>query len=61
MSVKGIVRDIILLPIELALDAALINPVYRSMCDEESNTPFGTVDRIKSLGWEAMDHHKLHW
>lgn len=50
MSVLGIVRDIVMLPIEIALDVTVINPVYRSMCDEEADTPFGTVDRMKSLG-----------
>lgn len=52
MSVLGIVRDLAMLPIELALDVIVINPVYRSMCDEEADTPFGTIDRMKSLGRE---------
>lgn len=49
MSVLGLVKDIVLFPLDMALDATMITPMIRSMDDDEADTPFGTVDRLRSM------------
>ena len=49
MGVLGFLKDVVLLPVNLALDITNITPMVRSMNDDESDTPFGTVDRLRSM------------
>ena len=49
MGVVGFLKDVVLLPVDLVLDVTNITPMVRSMNDDESDTPFGTVDRLRSM------------
>ena len=49
MGVLGFLKDVVLLPVDLVLDVTNITPMVRSMNDDESDTPFGTVDRLRSM------------
>ena len=49
MGVLGFLKDVVLLPVDLVLDVTTITPMVRSMNDAESDTPFGTVDRLRSM------------
>lgn len=49
MGVLGFLKDVVLLPVDLVLDVTTITPMVRSMNDDESDTPFGTVDRLRSI------------
>lgn len=49
MGVLGFLKDVVLLPVDLVLDVTTITPMVRSMNDDESDTPFGTVDRLRSM------------
>jgi hypothetical protein len=49
MSILGFIKDVILLPIDIALDATLITPMVRSIEDDNSDSPFGTLDRLRSM------------
>jgi hypothetical protein len=35
--------------VDMILDATIITPMIRSMSDDESDNPFGTIDRLKSM------------
>lgn len=58
MSLIGFVKDIVLLPIDIAMDVTMITPVTRSMNDCEKETPFGTIDRLKSMVDELEETRK---
>lgn len=50
MGILGFLKDVALLPIDIALDITGITPITKIFNESESETPFGTVDRLKSLG-----------
>jgi len=50
MSILGFIKDIVMLPVDIALDVTGITPVSKILqedCDDE--IPLGTVSRLKSL------------
>jgi hypothetical protein len=49
MGVLGFLKDVALLPIDIALDLTIITPTIRALDDDGSDTPFGTVDRLRSM------------
>jgi hypothetical protein len=50
MGLFGFIKDVVLLPVDIALDVTGITPITKILNDDDSETPFGTVDRLKSLG-----------
>jgi hypothetical protein len=50
MSILGLIKDVVLLPVDIALDVTCITPASRIIRDTNDDTPFGTLDRIASLG-----------
>lgn len=50
MSIFGVVKDLVLLPVDVALDVTGITPASRVIRDTDDDTPFGTFDRLASLG-----------
>jgi hypothetical protein len=51
MSILGLIKDVVLLPVDLALDLTMITPTIKIMTEDDSGeTPFGTEGRLKSLG-----------
>jgi len=49
MGILGFIKDIVLLPMDIALDVTCITPMVRAVEDTNDNSPFGTVDRIRSM------------
>jgi hypothetical protein len=49
MGLFGFIKDVILLPVDIALDITGVTPITRAMNDFEKDSPFGTVDRLESL------------
>jgi hypothetical protein len=50
MGILGFVKDIVLLPVDVALDVTMIRPLGRALNDDDNHdTPFGTIDRIQSI------------
>ena len=50
MSLFGFVKDLVLLPVDVALDVSGITPITKVLSDDFSGeTPFGTETRLKSL------------
>lgn len=49
MSILGFIKDVVLLPVDLVLDVTTITPMVRSMNDDETDSPFGTIDRLRSM------------
>lgn len=49
MGLFGFVKDVILLPVDIALDVTMITPSARIMNDSDHETPFGTFDRLSSM------------
>ena len=49
MGLFGFVKDVILLPVDIALDVTMITPSARIMNDSDHETPFGTFDRLNSM------------
>lgn len=50
MSILGFIKDVVLLPVNVALDVTCITPMVRSMDDDDdSDSPFGTIDRLRSM------------
>jgi hypothetical protein len=45
----GFIKDVILLPVDIALDLTMITPMIRAVEDKPEDTPFGTVDRLRSM------------
>ena len=50
MNIFGLIKDIALLPINIVLDSTFIVPMIRSVNDTDDDSPFSTVDRLKSIG-----------
>jgi len=50
MGLFGFVKDVIMLPVDIALDATMITPASRVINDTNHETPFGTFDRLASMG-----------
>ena len=49
MGILGFIKDVMLLPVDIALDLTMITPMIRSIEDKPEDTPFGTVDRLQSI------------
>jgi hypothetical protein len=53
MSILGFIKDVVLLPVDIALDLTMITPGKRIIdaADDpnKNDSPFGTIDRIKSM------------
>ena len=49
MGLFGFVKDVVLLPVDIALDVTMITPSARIMDDTDHETPFGTFDRLSSM------------
>jgi hypothetical protein len=50
MSLFGFVKDVVLLPVDVALDVSCITPISKVLSgDFSGETPFGTETRLKSL------------
>jgi|WetSurMetagenome_2_1015567.scaffolds.fasta_scaffold1831474_2 hypothetical protein len=50
MSILGFIKDVVLLPVDIALDVTMITPIVKIMTEDDSGeTPFGTEGRLKSL------------
>jgi hypothetical protein len=59
MSILGFIKDVVLLPIDIALDLTLITPMIRSVEDTNDDSPFGTVDRLRSMAHNLDGTRKL--
>jgi len=55
MGLFGLIKDIALLPVNIVADVTMITPLTRAMNDSEKETPFGTIDRIASIGKNIED------
>jgi hypothetical protein len=49
MSLFGFVKDVVMLPVDVALDVTMITPMVRSVTDSKHDQPFGTLSRLESL------------
>ena len=49
MGLFGFIKDVVLLPVDVALDVTMIAPAVRIMRDSNEETPFGTFDRLESM------------
>jgi len=49
MGLFGFIKDVVLLPVDIAMDVTCITPMGRIMSDSNKDTPFGTFDRIESM------------
>lgn len=50
MGLFGFIKDVVLLPVDIALDVTMITPTVKMMTDDDSgDTPFGTEGRLKSM------------
>jgi hypothetical protein len=50
MGILGFIKDVVLLPVDIALDVTGITPMSKILSDDNSGeTPFGTEGRLKSL------------
>lgn len=50
MGLFGFIKDVALLPIDIAADATGLGVFKKMIDDDNSDTLFMTVDRLKSLG-----------
>lgn len=55
MGLFGLIKDIVLLPVDVALDVTMITPASRVINNCKKETPFGTIDRIGSIGKNLED------
>lgn len=49
MKKLKLIKDIVLMPIDIVLDCTMITPAIKIINDEDTDTPFGTIDRIESI------------
>jgi len=50
MSILGFIKDVAMLPVDIALDVTMITPIAKIISEDDSGeTPFGTEGRLKSL------------
>lgn len=49
MNLLGVAKDLLLLPVNIALDVTMIGPVCKIVIDADAETPFTTEERLKSL------------
>ena len=49
MSLLGLIKDVVLLPVDIALDVTLVTPGHRIVNDTRHEQPFGTFDRLGSM------------
>ena len=59
MGVLGLIKDIVLLPFDVALDITCITPMIRSTDQIEKDSPFGTLDRLRSIVHKLEDTKNL--
>ena len=50
MGLLGLIKDVVMLPVDAALDITMITPASRVIRDTDHETPFGTFDRLASIG-----------
>jgi hypothetical protein len=50
MDLFKLVKDIVILPIDIILDSTFITPMIRSVNNTSDDSPFGTVDRLRKIG-----------
>jgi hypothetical protein len=56
MGLLGLIKDIVLLPVDIALDVTGITPITKILNDDNSGeTPFGTEGRLKLLAKNLED------
>lgn len=49
MSLFGFVKDVVMLPVDAALDVTGVTPMARIASDSRHDQPFGTLDRLESI------------
>ncbi|MFA6529191.1 MAG: hypothetical protein WCT46_06685 [Candidatus Gracilibacteria bacterium] len=49
MGILGFIKDVVLLPVDIALDVTGITPGSRIANGSDHETPFGTADRLSSI------------
>jgi len=49
MGILGFIKDVVLLPVDIALDVTGVTPGSRIVNGSDSETPFGTIDRLESI------------
>lgn len=49
MGLLGFLGDVIALPFEIVGDVTGITPTIRAYNEDESDSPFGTLDRLESM------------
>lgn len=50
MGLFGFVKDIVLLPVDIASDVSGLGTLKKIVVDDEEGGPLMTVDRLKSMG-----------
>ena len=55
MGLFGFIKDVVLLPVDVALDVTMITPSERIMNDSKHDQPFGTIDRLSSMAKNLDD------
>lgn len=59
MGILGLIKDVVMLPVDIALDVTMITPVARILKDDiHQEHPFGTFDRLESLGNNLGETYK---
>ena len=61
MNIFGLIKDIVLLPINIVLDSTFIVPMIRSVNNTDADSPFSTVDRIRSIGDDIFGSKDNEW
>ena len=49
MSIFGLIKDTIMLPVDVALDLTMVTPIVRSVNGTNHEQPFGTLSRLESI------------
>jgi len=49
MGLFGFIKDVVLLPVDIAMDITMITPIMRVKNNSNKETPFGTFDRLGSM------------
>lgn len=55
MGLFGLVKDVVLLPVDVALDVTGIVPAGRILGESNKDTPFATIDRLESIAKNIDD------
>lgn len=49
MGFWGLITNIAVLPLDIALDVTCITPTVRVVNDSDKESPFGTIDRLEAI------------